>query len=342
MKSESAGYDYDSSAGSRLNCRMIPFGPQSYGMGVDAYQCRNNSLSAYQFPANPVKSYYPQIPQYGDFGEENVDYGLHGSAFSMLPAEHLSIPNYTTSTTGRGWTPTPQLPKTSLFLEPADSVYNHGQLPYHSSTFSLRPAISPEPKTLSLHATTSLPTPLTVNDRLLPIPATNRQLQGSFLRTGDSLLPTSQPGYQPFNGLVGASMLSSLKNPSNAHESSYIPMSTSSPESINSSQMAYNSGQILSTQSQELYQPNNNESLFATTNDSSDSSYGHSSPGSKRGSQSSHATNNDGSLPSLSNASLVNGHTYIPSPYQSSYPPPPIEIQRSAPPHHTSTSITAA
>jgi hypothetical protein len=342
MKSESAGYDYDLSAGSRLSCRMIPFEPQSYGLGVDSYQYRNNSLSAFQFPANPVKPYYPPIPQYSEFGEENVDYGLQGS-FSMLPTEHLSIPNYTTSATGRAWTPTPQLPKTSLFLEPADSTYNHGQLAYHSSNFPLRPAISPEPKSLSLHGTTSLPTPLTVNDRLLPIPAANRQSQGSFLRTTDSLLPTSQPGYQSYNGLISTSMLSNLKNHNNAtaYESSYLPMSSSSPESMNSSRMAYSSGHILRSHSQEIYQPTNNESLF-TPNESSDSSYGHSSPASKRGSQSSHATNTDGSLPSLSNASLVNGHTYIPSPYQSSYPPPPIEIQSSVPPRHPSTSIPAA
>jgi hypothetical protein len=337
MKSEPAGYDYDLSPGSRLNCRMVPCGPQSYGLGLDPYQYRNNSIPAYQFP---IKSYY----SYNDF-EENVDYGLQGSSYSLLPSEHMAMPNYTTSA-GRGWTtPTPQLPKTSLFVDQPDSAYNHGQLPYHGSTsFPLRPAISPEPKSLSLPGfTTSLPTPLTTNDRMLPIPATNRQSQGSFLRTPESLQPVSQPGYQSYNGLMSASMLNSLKIHSNAtpHESSYIPISSSSPESLPSSQMTYSSGQILNSQSQELYQSSNSESLY-TPNDPSESSYGHSSPVSKRGSQSSQAANSDDSLPSQSGGSLVNGHTYVPSPYQSSYPPPLIEVQSSAPPRLPNTSIPAA
>jgi hypothetical protein len=343
MKSESAGYDYDPSASSRLNCRMMPYGPQSYGMGVDTYQYRHNSLSAYQFP---VKSYYPTIPQYDAY--DDVEYGLQGSSYPLLPPEHLSIPNYTTSSTGRGWTPTPQIPKTSLFLEQSESAYNHGQLPYHhgSSAFPLRAAISPEPKSLSLHGLNpSLPAPpLPGNDRLLPIPAANRLSQGSFLRAADSLLPASPPSYQPYSGVMNASVLNNLKNHSNStvHESPYISMSSSSPESLNSSQMAYSSsGQVLSSQSQEMYPTTNSESLF-TPNESSESSYGHSSPASKRGSQSSHATNADSSLPSISSASLVNRHTYVPSPYQSSYPAPPIEVQSVAPARHHSTSIPAA
>jgi hypothetical protein len=337
MKNESAGYDYDLSAGSRLNCRMVPCGPSSYGVGLDTYQYRNNSVPAYQFP---IKSYYP----YSDF-DETVDYGLQGSSYSILQPEHMAMPNYTTSA-GRSWTtPTTQVPKTPLFVDQPDSAYNHGQLPYIGSvSFPLRPAISPEPKSLSLHGfTTSLPSPLPANDRMLPIPAANRQSQGSFLRTSESLLPGSQPGYQSYNGLMSASMLNNLKNHSNAtpHESSYIPISSSSPESMPSSQMTYSSGQILNSQPQEMYQSSSSESLYAH-HESSESSYEHSSPLSKRGSQSSHATNNDVSLPSQSSGSLVNGQVYVPSPYQPSYPPPPIEVQSSAPPRHPSTSISVA
>jgi hypothetical protein len=338
MKSESAGYDYDLSAGSRLNCRMIPCGPQSYGMGLDPYSYRNNSLSAYQFPINPVKSYF----SYSDF-EENVDYGLQASTYPILPTEHLAVPNYTASA-GRGWAiPTPQLSKSPLFLDQPDSAYNHGQLPYHGGqpSFPLRPTISPEPKNLSMHGlTTSLPTPLPTNDRLLPNPAANRQPQGSFLRTSDSLLPVSQAGYQSYNGLMSASMLSSLKNHSNTtpHEPSYMAMSSSSPESLISSQMTYNSGQMLSSQSQELYQSSNHESLFT---ESSNSSYGHDGPTSKRESQSSHTADGGGTLRTHSSGSLVNGHTYVPSTYTSSYPAPPIEVQSSTPPRRPSTSIPA-
>ncbi len=341
IKNDSAGgYDYDLSAASRLNCRTVPCGPQAYGMGLEPYQYRNNSLSTYQFPINPIKPYY----QYSDF-EESVDYGLQGASFPLMSADHMALSNYTTSA-GRGWTtPTPQLPKSSLFLDQSDSAYNHGQLPYHgNSSFPLRPAISPEPKSLSLHGLpTSLPASLTNNDRMLPIPAANRQPQGSLLRLSDGLPSVSQPGYQSYNGLMSASVLNSLKNHSNAtpHETSYIPLSSSSPESIPSSQMTYSSGQVLNSQPQEMYQPSNNEGLYHPA-DSSESSYGHSSPVSTRGSQSSHAINSDGSLPSQASGSLVNGHVYVPSPYQPSYPPPPIEVQSSAPPRHPSASITAA
>jgi len=318
---------------------MVPCGPQAYGMGLDTYQYRNNSLSAYQFPINPIKPYY----QYNEF-EENVDYGLQGAPYSLISADHMAMPSYTTSA-GRGWTtPTPQLPKTSLFLDQSDATYNHGQLPYHgTSSFPLRPAISPEPKSLSLQGlTTSLPTPLATNDRLLPIPAANRQSQGSFLRLSDGLPSVSQPGYQSYNGVMSASMLNSLKNHSNAtpHEPSYIPLPSSSPESLPSSQLTYSSGQVLSSQSHEMYQPSSNASLYHS-GDSSESSYGHSSPVSKRGSQSSHATNSDGSLSSQSSGSLVNGHVYVPSPYQPSYPPPPIEVQSAAPPRRSSAGIAA-
>lgn len=336
MKSESTVFDYDFSGGPRLNCRMVPYGPQSYGIGLDPYSYRNNSMSAYQFPINPVKSYY----SFGDY-EENVEYSLQGS-YQMLPTEHLGMPNYTTSAS-RGWaTPTPQLTKNPLFVDQPDSVYNHGQLPYHSGpSFALRPAISPEPKSLSLQGlTASLPTQLPGTDRLLPNPAAKRQPQGSFLRTSDSLLPASQPGYQSYHGLTSANVLNNLKNHSNAtpHDPQ-MAMSSSSSEQPTSSQMTYNSGQNMSPQSQ-MYHPAHPGSYFISSGETSESPYIHTPP--SKGSQSSEGGHTGGSSPPQSGGSLVNGQHYVPSPYTSSiYPGPTIEVQSSAPSRDPSTSVPA-
>jgi len=327
MKSDLTGYEYDPSASSRLNCRMIPFGPQSYGMGVDAYQYRHNSLSSFQFSPSSVKPYY-SLPQYSDFAD---DYDINGSPYPLLPNDSLAIPSYTTSSTGRGWaTPTPQLPKTSLYLEQQDSAYSHGQLPYHSGDFSLRPAISPEPKSLSMHGlTTSLPT--TANDRLLPVPAANRQ-SASFMRAADGFLAVSQPSFAAYDGLMSASVLTSLKNHSNStgHNPSYMStMSSSSSEShnSNSSQIAYSSGPILSSQSHEMY-PQSGDNY--TSGESPDSAYGPSSPVSKQNSQN--------ALPLHSEDHLR--EPYRVPPYQQSHAPAP-PIESPAPTRHTGATISA-
>lgn len=208
MKNECAGYDYDTSGGaaSRLNCRtsMIPSGPQSFGphsapLSLDGYPYRNNSLPPnYQYQ---VKPYY-QIPSYCDFTDEGVDYGLQSQ---LMGADHLGIAsNYITSSSARGWTPAPQLPKTPLFMEQSDTPFSHGQLPYHS--FASRTSIGSESKSISLTglgASLPLPPVSASVDRMLPIPSANRPSQmGPLLRSADGLpsAPALQSqSYNDFN-----------------------------------------------------------------------------------------------------------------------------------------------
>jgi hypothetical protein len=203
LKNE-AGYEYDSSAGAaaRLSFRTASYGPQ-YGpnLGLDGYQYRSNS-SASLYPYAP-KPYYSAQSPYGEFADENVDYGLQVSITTSpqfqqtILAPDLGLaPTYTTSNIGRGWTPAPQFPK-ALFLEPHDSAYSHGQLPYHGSMYGLRMAV-PESKGVSLNGSSaSLPAPITGSDRVLPLPAANRAVEvGSFLRSTENLLPATQSGYQ--------------------------------------------------------------------------------------------------------------------------------------------------
>lgn len=339
MKNE-AGYEYDSSAGAaaRLSFRTASYGPQ-YGpnLGLDGYQYRSNS-SASLYPYAP-KPYYSAQSPYGEFADENVDYGLQVSITTSpqfqqtILAPDLGLaPTYTTSNIGRGWTPAPQFPK-ALFLEPHDSAYSHGQLPYHGSMYGLRMAV-PESKGVSLNGSSaSLPAPITGSDRVLPLPAANRAVEvGSFLRSTENLLPATQPGYQSYNngnnGLTSTGMLSCIKNQhgnsvsdNGSMSSGYLPMPNSNPESL-SSQISYCSQPIsLCPQHTESYTPPSPDHMYRSGE--SDSMYGHSSEGSEQG-------------------RLANGHVYVrssapaaPTAYQP--PPPRVEEQSS---RRTDVAIT--
>jgi len=342
MKNDPAGFDNDpSGASSRINGRMMPYGPNPYPdvLAPGTYQYRRNSLSGYPYS---VKPYYA-VPPFNDYPDETAEYSIQGAAYHLFQPDMMGAANYTPATTVRGWTqtPGPQIPKNSPFLEQSDSAYSHAQLPF-SGNFPLRTAIAPDSRSLSINGTgTSLPTPATGNDRVLPFPAANRTSQvGSFLRSVDGLLPVSQNGLQSYNDLMSPGMLNSVKSHNNVAVSEsgslstgYLPMTSSSPESLASSQMAYTPQSLslsMSQQSSELYQTSNDGLFPGHPQDSSDSSYGHSSPASKRGSQSSHTTTTEGSLPPLSSGSLANGHEYhwTPQPNPStSYPLPPVDMQ---------------
>ena len=345
MKSDGSGSDfgYDTgAAASRLQCRMIPQGPQYAPLHTppvtfDPYQYRSSSQSAYQYPVKPC---YAEIPAMAEFADENVDYGLQASPYQLMNSDHLAIsssPNYVSSSTGRGWTPAPQISKSaSLFLE-QEPVYNHGQLPYHAGSFLLRPAISPESKGLALSGMSSLPAPITGNDRVLPYPAANRLAHcTSFLRNGDGLHSGFQTGYQPYSGNSTSNVVNSVKIVNNnavSENSSYLPMSSTSPESLSSSQTTYSpSGQSgsISQQQGDMYTPSN-EDLYHHAEPSD--SYGTSSARSERGSQSSQTTTGETPLPSLVNGNLANGHPYIPYNHaQMNFPTPSMEVHL-APPH---------
>jgi hypothetical protein len=349
MKPEAATYDYDQSGGaaSRMNCRLpISYGPHTFApqntLGLDNYQFRSNSLSAYQFAP---KSYYG-IPSFGEF-TENDDYSLQGSMYPVFGAENLALtPNYAPSGTPRAWSATPQLPRNSLFIDSPEAPYNHGQMSY------LRANINTESKNMPFCGNNStLPAPLPtvpgIVDRLLPIPAPNRTVQVvPYPRPLENGIPVTQNVYPSYSGDFVRTALKA-QNTNSASDngsltSSYVPMPSSSSESISSSQIAYNSQTLSINQQQEQpYTPSSSDGLYQ--NDSSDLSYGHSNSGSKRGSHSSQASNGntDTSLPPSATHSdmLVNGRPYVP--YQSnSYPQPPINnISAPSVVHQTSISV---
>jgi hypothetical protein len=329
MKTEVPSYDYDTSgsASSRQTCRMPVYG--SYmppnTLGVDtSYPYRSNPLLSYPFQQ---KNYY-SVPSFGDYGE--VEYDIHGSSYQVFGAENLTIPsNFNTPGAGRSWHTTPQLPRNALFIEQSDTQYSHSQMsPYSGSSFPMRTAINSDTRNITLNSNVpSLPTPLTA-DRLLPIPATNRQVQVvSFHRPIESGIPTGPAGYQSYDCLRSGlkTHTSSAGSETESLTSSYLPMPSSSPESIASSQMPYVSQQLSISQQQqqsELYTPPGNDGLYQ--NESSDSSYGPSSSGSKRGSHSSQTTTPETPLPPIASDTLANGHRYVPYHSSTGYPAPPL------------------
>ncbi|TVY35084.1 hypothetical protein LSUB1_G006245 [Lachnellula subtilissima] len=340
MKNEPNDFNHfePPSAAARIQCRMVPYGHHAYVQQtspvVDAYYQRTNtSLSGYQYPANA--KYYTIPPfEYQDEG----DFAMQQSYPAAMSSDQLLSSNFPVASVSRSWTPTPQSSKNAPVYLEQESSFSHGQLPYH--TYPLRTTISPETKISSLSGQTlngSLPTPDSANNRVLPFPAANRQQVGSYLHSSSSGLPTSQGGYQSYDGLVSTNTQSrkSINSENASLSSSYLPYSSSSPESLPSSQRAYNS-QTLSPQNSEIYAPNN-EGLFHT-NESLESSYGTSSE-TKRGSQSSQG-GPEGLMSSMSNSNLVNGHAYVPYNNQSSYPPPPMNIHH-APHRRPSIGISA-
>ncbi|KAF4626871.1 hypothetical protein G7Y89_g11289 [Cudoniella acicularis] len=333
------------SAAPRLQCRLVPYGPHAYmtpntPTTTNEYYSRGNSVTSYQMPGR-----YYGIPHFSEFGEEGVEYGL--TTYNLLGTEHLLPTGLAPSSTTRGWTPTPQLPKSGPLYMEQEPTYSHGQLPYHPA-YQLRPTISPETKTTSLNGqsvNSSLPPPITGTDRVLPFPAARTPQVGSYNRPSSTAIPITQAGYHSYDGLWTSNSINASKqvnntpaSDNNSVSSSYLSYSSSSPESLSSSHTAYTS-QAMSQQSSEMYTPTS-DNLFHP-NDSSDSSYGPSS-GEKRPSHSSQAGTLEGSIPSLSSGNLANGHAYIPYNSQSSYPAPPMDMPAPTSARRVSTGISAA
>ncbi|KAH7399968.1 hypothetical protein BKA64DRAFT_707652 [Cadophora sp. MPI-SDFR-AT-0126] len=351
MKNDCATYDFDSSGGavSRINCRtgMMPFGPQSFApqpapLPFENYRYRNNSLTTYPYQ---VKPYYQM--SYGDFGDESVDYGLQGS---LIGNDHLGFSsNYiTTSSSGRGWipapAPAPPMPKTPLFIEQSDTPYTRNQLPFHA--YPLRGNMNSESKNGSVDgiSATLPPPPVNTNvDRMLPpVPSTNNRLAqiGPFLRSPDGLPARStlqsqsqSQSFSDYNMIRGNKGHNGNAVSDNSFMSTgYLPTSSTSPESLSSSQMTYGSQpSMLMSQQSDIYTPSSTDGL-CTNESSGESSYGHGSESSKRGSHSSQTSNGDESLPPLSNGvgRLVNDreYHYVPTGINAngySHPVPPIQ-----------------
>ncbi|TAQ90853.1 hypothetical protein B7494_g794 [Chlorociboria aeruginascens] len=336
MKNDSGEFGYDTVASRQASCRMIPqvgypYTPQLTPISPDGLTSyRTNSVS-YSYP---MKNCY-QVPY--DYSDENLNYGLQSQGYPMISPDHLGIhSSYEGPSTTRGWTPASQISKDApLFLEQG-SVYNQGPIPYHTGGYGLRHAISPDSKSYNLNNIPSLsgPTPISGNDRLLPIPATNRTAQiGSFHRSGDSALPSSHQGISSYNGLMGVPNMLTVKSSNsnslaenNSLSTSYVPLSSNSPESIPSSQPNYGSQSVPVSQEHEIY-PSSSSSLYHHDNISSEEpTYGYiHNPAPKRHSEASAAS--DGSLPSSTNNNLANGYPYTPLP---------------GPPHGSHYSTTAS
>ena len=309
---------------------MVPNGPQQYcpspvPLGPDGVVYRNHSLAAYQLP---FKQYYSLSP-YGEFADENFEYNLHGASYQMMPENVVLSSSYVNSNSGRGWTPTPQLPSknNTLFLE-QDATYNHGTY----STNNCLPArsmITSDPKSMSLNSMAiALPAP--IPDRVLPNPSTGRQTQAPFLRSGEShsILPSSQPvrnldafsynnGMMPTGIMNAKSLSSSSVVENNALTQSYLPLGTSVSESLQSSQI---SQYISSSQQQaDIYTPSSGNGLYRQRNRSS-SSLNDYIPSSRQPPQPSvHSQPNDHSSPPPTPT-----HQYVPY-ISPSYPQPPME-----------------
>lgn len=324
------------SATVRLGCRMIPYGHHSYVQQaapvVDgAYYPRSSSLSGYQY--GPAAKFYSMPPfEYPEFKYQDEGNFVIQPSYPAMSSEQLLSSNFSIPSLSRAWTSGPQLAKNSpVYLEEGSS-FNHGQLPHH--TCPIRPTISPETKSSSSDGqllSEALPAPDTRNHRVLPFPAANRQV-GSYLHLSSSGVPTTQGTYTSYDEIMSAptptrvNINSSAVSENGPILASYPAYSSSSPESLASSQTAYKSQRIFQ-QSSEIYTPNNDGFHL---NDGAESSCGPSSESAKRGSQSSQR-GPDSSIPSLPSSNLANSHAYVP-PYnsQSSYPAPPMAV------HHAS------
>lgn len=352
MKTDATDFAYDSaSAGPRVNCRMIPYGPQAYApqaipLAPDGFPYRHSSL-AYPYQG---KGYYG-MPSYGEFAEVNIDYGLQSASYPLLSTEHINMATSYPSN-GREWTPTPQLPKASLLFLGEEPAYTHTQISYANNGYALRPTISPASKALSMSGiSNSLPALVSGADRVLPMP-THRT---SFLRSNDGLPQNAQPNrnldvIHPYSDLLNNNIINNSKslNNNSASEngnisSPYVSLSQSSGDDLPTTHVNYGSQNLSTSQQQnDIYNNGSHGRLYSSiaTSSSEDlhsGSYGVVSPNSKRPS---HGSQADGSMASSSPGELANGHSYVPYQHQS-YPAPPMEIQGPVTHRGSDTSIQA-
>jgi hypothetical protein len=370
MKNDSGDFGYDPAvpSGSRVHCRTNAYGPppgsQMYTPHLshsgDGLQYRQNPLPAYPYSLK----YYP-MAYFGE-GDDNVDFGIQASGYSLMNTAPLSSSISYNANSGRGWTPAPQQSKTSpLFMEQDSSSYSNAQLPYQSTSYALRPSLNLDPKSLSLNGTaSSLSAHASGTDRVLPHPATNRPTAAiSIHRSGETSFHGSQnqssvqcnsvslPSANMINSVASLKALgNTLSAPENGPMSapSYLSIPSNSPKPVPSS-MSYIQGHTSNEHSDKYdnYASASHEGLYNHANSSSNSiAYSHCEPTqnlTRHDSQGSATNEGSHHLLSSSSGHLVNGQIYQPQPYtsQSSYPAPPIiELQPSGtvvPRHSVST-----
>ncbi|KUJ18062.1 uncharacterized protein LY89DRAFT_36455 [Mollisia scopiformis] len=358
LKSETSNYDFDpGSAGSRVNCRMIPFGPHSYAsqgppLSFGPYPGRNNSMPAYQYGA---KQYYSA---YGDFADDSVDYGVNLQYQPLLPGEQIGLgtTNFDPSPEARAWIAAQPQPLKSLpFLDGPTQIYSHGQSSYNGSNYDPRSNISVDLKPIQLTGmSSSLPNLASPgNDRQLPFPANvpvSRPTQlNQYLPPAEGILTGTQTRgpYMDFGTVqtIKSQNNNAVADNNSMPTSSYLPVANDSPQSLNSSQSTYSAPTIsLPSPQPEVYTPSqgSNDGLLNATdsfsprssssyhsivnNDSSNDAYNHRGSRNERGS---YSRNPSDGLPSMTTGLLANGQQYSPAPSAfapNRYPAPPVEM----------------
>jgi len=245
------GYNYDSYAAARslqLRSGHVPaFYTPNYGAapamiplasGLPYRQIPLND--PYQFPLKPVC----YGPSYGiDYADENVEYNIVPHPYQQLNQDSVNLP-YAPLPTSRSWTPAPG-PKatgnTMYYDSDSGTGYNQAPLPYQSSSiFPLRSSISSESNNFSFSGMASslpVPSPLTSNERVLPMPARP--------------LPRSADGLSFTNGLTqnAAATVKAMHSAASLppSQSVYLPLSASSDGS------SHSYSPIAASSQQELY-----------------------------------------------------------------------------------------
>lgn len=207
---------------------------------------RQIPLHEYQFPTKSAC----YTPSYIDYGDDGIEYNIMPHAYQQLSQDHINLP-YATHPNTRSWTPGPG-PKTTghtMYYDP-DSSTPFTPVPplsYHSNpTYPLRSSTSTESNNFSIGGMANslpVPSPLTSNERMLPMPA--RPLP----RTADSL---------PYNNSLTQNAAATLKVMQNATtlptvQSAYLPLSESPEGTSQSYSPSDDSSQ------QDLYSTNSND-----------------------------------------------------------------------------------
>lgn len=331
LKGEQADTIYDNSSAVTRPHRgvNIPSGQQYFAaptpLGLDGYPYhRQNPVSSFGYPIKP----YPFQHPYGEVTDEHIDYS--SSPYQLMGSEQLGISPYAcgSSSSSRNWSHaisvTP-LPKDNTIYLEQDGLLNHPQ--YNPGTFPFRSASSPESKSLSLNSiATALPTTSADPDRVLPYPATGRQIHGPpLLRSSEShgslhshsQANRSMDGLPSYNCLMNTGMMGgsvkSLSDTTVAENASLAASYHTLPSTSESSQQTSDS---YSTQ----------ERLYPVTNNSTEDLRYVTSQTTTNRRQSGPYSEINGTLSSPSTSVLSSGHEYVPLSRRAYYPTPPMAV----------------
>jgi hypothetical protein len=301
---------------------------------------RTPPISDYQQKA----SYLPSFN--GDYSEDALDYTLPSTTYPLCGSENVGEPsNYSSQGMSRVWIPGTQSAKGSsngAYFDSETAAYGPSQMHYNNQAFGFRSSVSSEPNHFSFSSmASSLPTPspITVNDRILPIPSRINPVLAPLHRSADDL------GYSA-NAIkaIGGHTLAASQLMTAGHSTSMNYLShVGNHDSVN----PYNSNGLagsLSQQQSDMYSSSGNWAPASLTTDpglrsqdsSSDLYYCHGSDGSRKASQ--------GGQSSIS-STMSNGQVYqVPYHQERSQAPRSgsMDISNGANHHRSSASLRAA